>query len=67
MKKAKSAKSVWSPDDLQEYLAEAVNLYKTDRDWQDVLDMLTKGGGTNGSDQPEIPPLMCHAEPRSGP
>jgi hypothetical protein len=32
------------------------------RGWQDVLDMLTKGGGTNGSDQPETPHLMSSLE-----
>jgi hypothetical protein len=55
MKKVKSTKSVWSPEDLQEYLAEAVSAYKMDRDWQEVLDMLTRGCETNGSDQPEAP------------
>jgi hypothetical protein len=62
MKKAKSMKSVWSPEDLQEYLAGAANAYKTDRDWQEILDMLTKGGGTNGSDQPETPHLLSSLE-----
>jgi hypothetical protein len=55
MKKSKSTKSVWSPEDLQEYLAEAVSAYKIDRDWPTVLNMLTKGGGEGGSDQPEMP------------
>jgi hypothetical protein len=65
MKGAKSMKSLWPPDDLQEYLAEAVSAYKIDRDWQEVLDMLTKGGGADGPDQPETPPP--HVEPRSTP
>jgi hypothetical protein len=63
MKKAKSMKSIWPPDDLQEYLAEAVNAHKIDRgDWQEVLDMLTKGGGADGPDQPETPHLMSGLE-----
>ena len=38
------------------------------RGWQDVLDMLTKGGGANGSDQPETPHLMSSLEvTRAGP
>jgi hypothetical protein len=51
-------KSVWSPDDLQEYLAGAANAYKIDRDWQEVLGMLTKGGGADGTDQPETLVVM---------
>jgi hypothetical protein len=40
MKKVKSTKSVWPPEDLQEYIAGAVSAYKMERDWQEVLDML---------------------------
>ena len=31
------------------------NAYKVGRDWPAVLNMLIKGGGEDGSDQPEIP------------
>jgi hypothetical protein len=55
-------KAVWSPDDLQEYLAEAVNAYRIDRDWQQVLDMLTKGGGADDPDLPETPHLTSSLE-----
>jgi hypothetical protein len=43
MKEVTLTKSIWSPDDLQGYLAEAVNAFKVDRDWQQVLDILTWG------------------------
>ena len=33
----------------------SVNAYKIDRDWPTVLNMLTKGGGEDDSDQPEMP------------
>jgi hypothetical protein len=55
MKKSTPTKSAWSQKDLQEYLAEAVNAYKIDRDWPTVLNMLTKGGSEGDSDQPEVP------------
>jgi hypothetical protein len=66
MKKVKPTKSVWSPEDLQEYLAEAVSAYKMDRDWQEVLDMLTRGCETNGSGQPETPHLTTSLEVTRG-
>jgi hypothetical protein len=62
MKKVTSTKSVWSPEDLQEYLAEAVSAYKIDRDWQEVLDILTRGSETSSSDQPETPHLTTSLE-----
>jgi hypothetical protein len=61
MKKAKSMKSGWSSNDLQEYLAEAVNAHKIGRDWPNSTGHVdqgpAKGGGADGSDQPETPHL----------
>jgi hypothetical protein len=62
MKKVTSMKSVWSPDDLQAYLAEAASAHMIDRDWQNVLDMLTASGETSSSDQPKIPHLTTSLE-----
>ena len=67
MKKVKSTKSVWPPEDLQEYLAEADSAYKIQdgqglASWQEVLDMLTRGSETNGSDQPGTPHLTTSLE-----
>jgi hypothetical protein len=73
MKKVAVTKFVWcvaasrqSPDDLQEHLAEAVNAFKADRDWQQVLAILIRGSEMSDSDQPETTCPLA-SEPRSDP
>jgi hypothetical protein len=73
MKKVAVTKFVWcvaasrqSPDDLQEHLTEAVNAFKADRDWQQVLAILIRGSEMSDSDQPETTCPLA-SEPRSDP
>jgi hypothetical protein len=53
VKKVTSKKSVWSPDDLQRYPAEADDASKVDRHWQQALAILANGSERGDSEPSE--------------
>jgi hypothetical protein len=59
MKNITSKISVWSPDDLRNYLARAVGAYKEDEHWPHLLTTLINGLETSDSVPLGTQPLNC--------